>query len=85
MTPRHVSRIYGEQRIDIIAPIGSTGVGRTRGCFGTSYLMPGEFERLKAEGVEVVTMAQIEAIERQERRQECDDTGDDDPRQMDLF
>lgn len=80
MKPQHVKRIYGEQKINSIAPIGSTGVARTDGTFGTSYLQPGEFERLKAEGVQVVTMAEIECLEKIERSQSYDD-----PRQTTLF
>lgn len=67
MIPRHVSRIYGEKRIDLIAPIGSTGVGRSTSDFGSCYLQPGEFERLRTEGVPVTTMAAIERLERGQR------------------
>lgn len=67
MTPRHVFRVYGEKRIDLIAPIGSTGVGRSTSDFGSCYLHPGEFERLQAEGVPVVTMADMERLEQGER------------------
>lgn len=63
MTPRHVDRLYGEKRIDLIAPIGSTGVGRSSSDFGSCYLQPGEFERLRTEGVPVTTMIEIERLE----------------------
>lgn len=66
-SPQHVFRVYGEERINTIARVGSTGVGRSPGGFGSCYLQPGEFERLESEGVKVVTMEDIEALERAER------------------